>query len=305
MSVQVIEKQVLSSNKQNMLHGKVYLPEGEPRGLFHVVHGMTEHIGRYDGFMREMAEYGYVVFGYDHLGHGYTAKDAGELGFIAHKDGWRLLVDDVFVFGSAVKAEYGIDLPYILMGHSMGSFIVRLAAAKYDMQDKLIVMGTGGPNPASAMGLLAIKVTKLLKGERHISPGIENLAFGKYNERFGNDDMHNWLTKIPEVRLKYKQDPFCTFHFTTSALGDLVKLNRESTSRAWAAAMNKQKPVLFVSGGDDPVGDYGAGVRASCDMLRREGVPAEIKIYENCRHEILNDTCREEVIADIRNFFNE
>ena len=140
--VKVIDKEVLSSDKVHYLKGRIYIPEGSPKGLLHVVHGMTEYIGRYDGFMREMAEFGYITFGYDHLGHGMTAVDESELGFIAHKGGWNLLVDDVFLFGNEIrKAMSGEKLPFILMGHSMGSFIVRLTAARYQHHDKLIVMG--------------------------------------------------------------------------------------------------------------------------------------------------------------------
>ena len=110
---------------------------------------MCEYIGRFDRLMREMAELGYIAFGYDHLGHGDAAKEKNLLGFIAHEDGWKHLVDDVFIFGNEVRKMVGEPLPFYLMGHSMGSFVVRLTAAKYDHYDKLIVMGTGGPNPAA------------------------------------------------------------------------------------------------------------------------------------------------------------
>ena len=300
--MEIIEKLVLSSDEIHQLHGRVYLPDGAPKGLFHVVHGMTEHIGRYDAFMREMASDGFIVFGYDHLGHGNTARDASELGFIAHKDGWQRLVDDVFVFGSAMRLEYGAELPYVLMGHSMGSFIVRLAAAQYDLQDKLIVMGTGGPNAAAGLGLAVIGTIKTFKGERHISPTIEKLAFGTYNKRFGNDDPRAWLTKNEAVRDAYKDDPFCSYHFTASAMGDLVRLNKKCNQNSFIKALNKQKPVLLVSGSEDPVGNYGKGVTAVYDRMRKYGIPVEMKLYENCRHEILNDTCREQVLADIREF---
>ena len=157
MSVKVIEKSVLSSDRIHELKGVIYLPQGTPKAFLHVVHGMTEHIGRYDGFMREMAAEGYIVFGYDNLGHGKTARNKQELGYIAKKDGWKRLANDVAVFSAAVKSEYGKTLPYYLMGHSMGSFIVRTAAKDYCMPDKLIIMGTGGKQAASGVGLAVIK----------------------------------------------------------------------------------------------------------------------------------------------------
>ena len=158
--IQILDKKVLSSDGIHMLAGKVYVPEGDIKGLFHVVHGMVEHISRYDGFMRELAENGYLTFGYDNLGHGHTVNDKSELGFIAHENGSKMLVDDVALFGEEIKAEYGEGLPYYLLGHSMGSFIARLAAEQYDIQDKLIIMGTGGPNPAVNPGMALIKTIK-------------------------------------------------------------------------------------------------------------------------------------------------
>lgn len=305
MNIRVIEKEILSSDGEHALKGKVYIPEGSPAGLFHVVHGMCEYIGRYDGFMRELANEGFIVFGYDHLGHGETARE-GELGFIAHKDGWKRLVDDVYVFGKAIRAEYGEDLPFVLMGHSMGSFIVRIAAAEYGMFDKLIVMGTGGPNPAAGIGLAVIKAIKALKGEKHISKIVYSLAFGSYNKKFASEnDVFSWLSKDRSVRERYAADKFCNYKFTSSAMGDLVTLNKLSNTKEINSKLVCKKPILLVSGGDDPVGENGAGVKKVCAELKSLGADVEMKIYDNCRHEILNDTCRDEVIKDIIDFVKQ
>ena len=226
--VRIIDKEVLSSDKKHQLKGKIYLPEGDPKGLLHVVHGMTEYIGRYDGFMRKMAENGYITFGYDHLGHGQTASEK-ELGYFADNDGWKLLVDDVFLFGNDVKNEMGNDLPFVLMGHSMGSFIVRLTAAKYNHYDKLIVMGTGGPNPAAGAGIAMAGMLKKLKGAHGYSKLIYTMAFGSYNKGWEQEnDPYAWLSVDKANRDRYRKDPLCTFLFTVSAMQDLVKLNKFS-----------------------------------------------------------------------------
>lgn len=301
--IQVIEREVLSSDKQHQLKGKIYLPEGEAKGLMHVVHGMCEYIGRYDSFMREIAEAGYITFGYDHLGHGNTAKDTGELGFIAHENGWQKLTDDVYLFGDDVRKEYGEDLPFILMGHSMGSFIVRLTAAKYDHYDKLIVMGTGGPNPAAGAGIAVCGMLKAFKGERGYSNLVQNMAFGTYNKGFEQEsDPYAWLSVNKENRDKYRVDPFCTYQFTLSAMQDLVKLNKYSNDSDWFEKMNKQKPILLTAGGEDPVGEHGAGVKKVYELLKEAGANVQLKLYEGYRHEILNDYCRDTVIADIKSF---
>lgn len=304
--VKVIDKEVLSSDKQHQLKGKIYIPDGEIKGLMHVVHGMTEYIGRYDRFMREIAECGYIVFGYDHLGHGQTAKDESELGFIALKNGWSHLVDDVFIFSREVRKEYDKILPFVLMGHSMGSFIVRLTAAKYDHWDKLIIMGTGGSNPASHIGLALCKAEISRKGERGYSDLVYKAAFGAYNNKFkAENDPYAWLSVNKENRDKYRKDKLCTYMFTNSAMYDLIMLNRLSNEKTWFSSINKRKPILLVSGSDDPVGDNGKGVTKVYDRLKAAGANVSIKLYEGYRHEILNDYCRDQVISDIKAFISK
>lgn len=299
-----------SSDGIHTLAGKVYIPEGYPqtslRGVFHVVHGMTEHIGRYDRFMRDMAADGWLVCGYDHLGHGYTARDASELGYIAPKHGYDYLARDVKEFSDAVRNIYGPSLPYILMGHSMGSFVVRLATELYVKPTRLIIMGTGGPNPAAGVGLSLIGLIKTFRGDHHISPLVDSVAFGSYNDRFGGKspdaDPYAWLTTDVSLRDRYRVDPFCTFKFTVSAMGDLIRLTKYTNRKKWSSSVPQTLPVLLVSGEDDPVGNYGKGVRTVHDRLVRAGVPSTCRLYPSARHEILNDACYPAVLADIRAF---
>ncbi len=301
---------ILSSDRLHTLSGVVYLPKGEAKGFFHIVHGMTEHIGRYDKIMSDLAREGYICFGYDNLGHGNTAKDKNELGYIAKKGGHDLLARDVKLFSDAVMSEYGNKdkkLPYYLMGHSMGSFITRLAVQKYVNPDKYIIMGTGGKNPAAGAGLAVIACIKLFCGERHISPFVDKLAFGSYNKRFGGGttkDPSPWLTNDKLQREKYYADEFCTFKFTVSAMGDLIRLNKITNSGKWYKNMPKSLPVLLVSGEDDPVGDYGKGINQVCAGLKKQGIDARAILYPSARHEILNDDTYGEVKKDITDFLD-
>lgn len=303
MNIKKLEKHVLSSDRIHQLAGVVYLPDSAPKGLFHVVHGMTEHIGRYDRFLRDLAAAGYIAYGYDNLGHGHTARDVSELGFIAHKDGWKHLVRDVEIFDRAMREEYGRELPLYLMGHSMGSFIVRMSAVMSNYYDRLIIMGTGGPNPAAGIALLRIKSLKRTKGERAYSGLMEKIIFGTYNAKFRKEhDLRAWLTKDVSVRRAYDADPFCTFRFTVSAMQDLLELNHRCNRPTWASSVDKTKPVLLLSGAEDPVGENSKGVIKVFNSLRDAGVNANMLLYPNCRHEILNDDSYPQVLEDILNF---
>lgn len=306
MAHTVIDKKVPSSNGKNMLSGVVFVPDGEIRGYFHVVHGMTDHISRYAPLMTAMADEGYITFGYDHLGHGHTANDDSELGFIADKGGDELLVRDVKVFSDAIIHEFG-DHPYYLLGHSMGSFIVRLAAQKYVKPDKLIIMGTGGPNPVSDLGLALCDIIKIIKGSHGYSNLIENIAFGSYNSKFNESEgPHAWLTKVEENRKLYAKDKYCTFRFTVSAMHDLINLNKLANRSEWFEKISKRGfPILLISGSDDPVGENGKKIYEVYDKLISNGALADMKLYTDCRHEILNDTCSEEVISDIKKFIEK
>ena len=304
MSFEIKTLEVKSTDNIHTLRGKIFIPNGEIKGLFHLVHGMTEYIDRYDHLFSFLAENGFVAFGYDHLGHGKTAESDDELGFIAHKDGWKYLVNDVVTFTKAVKKIYP-DTPTVLMGHSMGSFIARLVAESYAAEyDKFIFCGTSGPNPASSAGLLLVKIIKAFKGEKHKSNLIQNIAFGSYNNGFQGDTPYEWLTNDREIINKYAADKYCTFRFTVSAMGDLMNLLSKCNRGAWFKSLDGTKPILLIAGDKDPVGNYGKGVKAVYEKLIKNGKKCDIKLYENCRHEIHNDICKDEMFSDILKFID-
>lgn len=303
------EKRLFSVPSTDGIHnlsGVVYLPCGEARGIFQVVHGMTEHIDRYDRFLCDMADAGFIAFGYNHLGHKGTVLDDSELGYIAKENGYELLARDVKAFSDAVITEFGNDsMPYYLMGHSMGSFVARFAAEKFVHPTKLIVMGTGGPNSAAGIGLALIGMIKKIKGDKHISGLIDNIAFGSYNKKFGGDDPDDskkWLTNDESIRRIYYADKYCMFRFTVSAMGDLITLIKQANSKDWFKNISSELPILLVSGEDDPVGNYGKGVRDVEAKLKAEGKDVSCILYSGARHEILNDFTYDSVKNDILNF---
>lgn len=297
--MEMSERRIPSSDGIHKLYCRVYTPDGEIKGLFHLVHGMTEHISRYDRFMREMADEGYVCYGFDNLGHGYTADDDSELGYLGD---WNLLVSDVQNVSSQMKQEFGEQLPCYLMGHSMGSFIARCAATPKIWQ-KAIFMGTGGPNPAAGPGLLLIRAKIKKNGEKAYAPDIEKLMFGSYAKHFKEEnDVIAWLSTQKEVRDVYRKDKFCTFHFTLNGFFTLLKLQMLSNSNSWFSGISDALPLMLVSGSDDPVGSYSKGVKKVYKRLRANGKNVQMKIYPGARHEILNEPCHDEVVSDILSF---
>ncbi len=295
--------EVLSSDQTNLLKGVALVPKGEIRGYFHVVHGMCEYMGRYREFLSRMAEEGYLAFGFDQLGHGKSAASLSDLGFIAEKKGWEHLVSDLVLCADFMKAKFG-EMPYYLFGHSMGSFAARLAVEKI-RPDALILCGTANQNPLAAAGEFCCKVVRGIYGPRHISDFLENLIFSSYDDRFPGDYKGRWLTVDTANLLRYKDDPFCIFRFSASALEDLVCLHRKSNSKAFFKSLSADLPILLVSGKEDPVGGYGKGIEALYRKLSKKNKNVRMCLYEGYRHEILYDFCRNDVIGDILNFLQE
>ena len=159
----------------------------------------------------------------------------------------------------------------------------------------------------AGIALSLVAVNQKRYGAKHYSPFLDKLAFGGYNDRFKEEgsERNLWLTTLPEVRKKYAKDPLCSFRFSVSAMGDLIRLLKESNGKAWYNTLDKALPVLLVSGDDDPVGAFGKGVTKVYERLVSTGHNAKIKLYAGARHEILNDFCRDEVVADLLAFIEE
>lgn len=299
--MEMTERRIPSCDGIHQLYCRVHMPDGKPLGLIHVAHGMTEHISRYDGFMRKMAEEGFICYGYDHLGHGYTANDDSELGYLGS---WKLLVEDLQNVSRMMKSEYG-SLPCYLIAHSMGSFIARCAASPR-IWKKVIFMGTGGPTPATKAGLAVIRAKIKKDGEHATPPEIEGMVFGSYRKRFKDeDDIIAWISTKKDVRDSFRQDKFCTFHFTLNGFYTLLKLHTLCNSKTWFKNVGSTLPILLISGSDDPVGNYGKGVTMVYKTLKANGKNVKMKLYKGCRHELLNDFRKDEVTADILKFIRE
>ncbi len=292
-----------STNGNDMLHTILWTPKDrEVIGVVQISHGMIEYVNRYDKLAVFLNERGFAVIGNDHLGHGKTAKDDDDLGYMDCQDGSRSIVRDLHRVTLYAKKRFP-DVPYFLIGHSMGSFMARRYAMRYREElTGLVLMGTGYQSkPRLLTGYLVLTLQNLMFGERHRSIFMEILAFGTYNMRIKHPkSIHAWISSQEEVVKKYDEDPHCIFHFTTKGYKTLFDTLWFIEQKKHIRCIRTELPMLFVSGTDDPVGGYKKGVQRVIDEYKELGIEdIESKFYENARHEILNDWCYDEVAEDI------
>ena len=279
-----------------------WLPEGPPRGVVQLVHGISEHMGRYDGFARFLAEHGFAVTGHDHLGHGRTAANPSEYGWFGEKDGWKYVVKDVRALRERTGAEFP-GLPYFLMGHSMGSFVVRGYLMFWPgTVDGAILSGTGQEPPltVAAGRVLSALLSKVTSTKAH-SPLLDGLSVGRYNKQFKPlRTSADWISRDEAVVDAYRADPLCRFLPTVGMYHDMMVglqlLARPENLRR----MDPDTPVLFFSGDRDPVGANGAGVKKVAGWFKDAGVKdLTVTLYPGGRHEMLNEINRAQVYADV------
>lgn len=297
-----------SSTGRTSIHALKCVPDGKPRAVVQIAHGIAEHIDRYRPFMEFLADNGFVAAGNDHLGHGKSIRVPEEQGFFAEKDGWWRVVDDMDKLHDIMSNEYP-ELPYVLFGHSMGSFLTRTYLIKHpDKYDGVILSGTGHQSPALVLGgNAAASVMVKLNGAMGDGAKLDSLAFGTYLNKIENPrTKFDWLSRDAEQVDKYIADPLCGFVGKIGLYRDMMQGIKFITDKKNIAQMNKEKPVYFMSGDGDPVGDYGKGVerayKAFCDAGLHD---VFMRLYPGGRHEMLNETNKEQVYQDILSWLNE
>ena len=283
------------------LKGLVYEPENSPKGIVQLVHGMCEYKKRYEPFMEFLAQNGYIAACYDQRGHGDTVEKDTDFGWMNDCRG-KAIVEDCVKVTKWLKSTYP-DLPVTLLGHSMGSMVVRCYLQKHETEiEKLIVSGSPSQNPVCSLGIALNKSIGFFKGERHRSATMKKLTTGG-DKNFPGEGKNAWLTRDKGVVDAYNADEKCNYTFTCNGFENLLKLMKNTYDQKRYAVKNPALPIFFVAGSDDPVIVSPEKWKNAQDFLRKVGYrEVSGKLYHGFRHEVLNEIGKERVYADILDF---
>jgi len=283
------------------IHVRCWQPAIEPIGIVQIVHGIAEHAERYDAFAEYLNKMGYLVVAQDHMGHGESLQPGQPLGYFY--GGWFAAVDDTYRLLKDTMDKYE-NIPYILFGHSMGSFIVRSILARYPecAISGCVICGTAWmPEAILSMGSTVVKLICRMQGDQHRSKALQAMMFGGYNRHIKHPRTpFDWLTRDNKIVDRYVEDSKCGFIPCAALARDMLSGIQYIQMDSSLAAMNHNLPILFIAGGDDPVGNFGTGVKKAAEAFERSGMrDVSVKLYPLCRHEILNELNCTEIYQDI------
>ncbi len=289
------------SHGAGKIHACRWTPEGQPKAVLQILHGIAEYVERYDHFAQFLNSHGILVVAEDHMGHGNSFPNGGTKGYF--DGGWFTAVDDSYELLKMTRREYP-DVPYVLFGHSMGSFMARTILARYPDSGiaAAIICGTGWqPSAILPVGIGACKLMCRLGDERKPNEKLHGMIFGGYNSRVEHPRTPcDWLTRDESIVDAYVADPLCGFTASAGLMRDMMIGIQYIQKPESLASMRKDLPVFFIAGGDDPVGGYGETVRQAAEEFRKAGMQQVSEhIYPMCRHEILNEINRQEVYDDV------
>lgn len=296
-----------SSDGKTTIHACIWPAEGETKAVLQIIHGMAEYALRYAPFAEYLNAHGVTVCAEDHLGHGKSVSDENAYGYFADKKGFEPVLTDIRALTDLIKPRYD-GAPYFVLGHSMGSFFCRKYISLYGKElSGAVVMGTGYKSAATTgMGKFMTRLVALFKGWKHRSKFIDNLAFGGYNKKFEKRTAYDWLSRGQDNVDKYIADELCGIPFTCNAFYGLFSILGEACAKRTFSSTDKKLPILLVAGADDPVGDYSEGVIKVYEKYRKARVEdVSLTVYNNSRHEILNDLCAPQVYEDVLQFIEE
>ncbi len=302
MNIKCSQNIYKSANGVSNVTYYILAPEDvEVRGIVQISHNMCEYFSRYTAFAKYLCGLGFIVCGNDHIGHGASVARRAELGFFSTRDGWKYLIEDVKQLTDLMQQRYP-GLPYFMLGHGMGSLILRLYLVDYGENiSGCILTGTSGPNPTAVSSARLADSIARSRGMTYRSGFLSNMAYRGFNRKIKNPrTTFDWLSRDADVVALYQSDEKCNFIFTATGFRDVYTLMAKANANHTFRRTPRSLPMLFLSGDKDPVGKYGEGVRRVVMLYRRAGVKnIEAILYKDARHEVLCELGRLDTFGDI------
>lgn len=297
------EYTISSQDGKSNLHCIMWKPQGEPVAVLQIAHGMVEYLERYAQFAEFLTSKGFVVAGHDHIGHGSSVRNTADWGVMDCENPNDVMVDDMYFHYRLLNRRFS-DKPYFILGHSMGSYLLRqMLSQKADRiigLDGAIIMGTGSEKDSMIdMGLAIVKFLAAFRGWRYKSPLVAKMMFTRPYRDYditGTYTENSWLTRDKEIVHKYYKDPKCTFMFSLGAFKGLFQACKYDNDPEHIDRIPKKLPILLASGDKDPVGCMGEAVKKVYQEFKDAGIKdVTLKLFKDDRHEILNELDRQDV----------
>ena len=280
-------------------------PEGDPIAVVQIIHGIREYTARYDQFARYLASCGFLVIGADHPGHGTSCEDTCKRGYL--KGGWVGTVKIIRKLYEQVHKQYP-DIPYIMFGHSMGSYLLQTYLCVYNDLTAAVISGTGWqPEVLLRVGEKLCALERVRLGEHASSTMIENLMFSSYNRKFKpNRTENDWISSDVQTVDTYCADAMCTWKPSIQLCGQMLSAIRRNQDVRNLKHIRKNIPLFFISGQMDPVGDFGNGVLRTVAEFKHVGMKdVVVELYPNMRHECIHEIGKEKVMHDVVSWIME
>ncbi|MBS3810907.1 MAG: alpha/beta hydrolase [Halanaerobiales bacterium] len=300
------KEQIDFNNKLLALHR--WVPDkNDNKGIIQIIHGMAEHVSRYEEMADYFTEKGYIVCGIDHLGHGDTANlNNNKYGYFAQIKGWAKVVNANKYISNYLKDKYS-DIPLIVFGHSMGSIIARYYLIGDRLTEGIIISGVMNYQPfVMDLVILMAKLEKFLKEDKSKNVIDNYLLEMMYNRKFNRDIKKSWLSSSQDVVQKYNKDERCGFDISNQMFIDMLEGLKTIDKKEKNREISRDAPLLIMSGKDDPVSNYGQDVKKMFKKYKKGNlVDVKYKIYSDVRHEIIRDQRNEEVYSDLEKWISE
>lgn len=302
--MRIIENWFRTSDGKTIFYNEFLPDNGKVSFVVQVFHGMAEHSERYADFAEFLVNKGGAVYISDHRGHGRNCLKPGEYGVLPEKDAWFRIIDDLKILNDLSKESFP-EIPNFILGHSMGSFLARTFITKYCGLKGVILTGTGtNPDYLLRFGYFIAWLQCKLRGVGSPAKLLDKLSFGSYNKSY--ETPFQWLTSDQEIVDDYINDPYCGGVFSCSFYRSFFTGLIYNNKLFNAKKISRELPFLFLSGLEDPVGDYSVGVKKAVEFYKKAGLrKIDCKIYSGARHEILNEKIKEEVYQDIYSWISK